>query len=117
MQLSSVCPCPVDFSNRRYAFRQQPSIGQWNLCRLAESLIAGGLFSKVCRLWRQPCSMVCRAALQHLCAHPCAHPVICPGSAEVSALAVLLCPIVEKCAARIGCFLRVIEEERVQRVC
>ena len=46
-QLSSACPYPVDFSNRRYAFRQQPSIGQWNLCRLAESLIAGGLFSKV----------------------------------------------------------------------
>lgn len=40
-------PNTTDFSGRRYAFRNQPQVVQWNLTALATSFVAVGLIEKV----------------------------------------------------------------------
>lgn len=40
-------PNTTDFSGRRYAFRNQPQVVQWNLMALATSFVAVGLIEKV----------------------------------------------------------------------
>ena len=40
-------PNTTDFSGRRYAFRNQPGVGQWNLMALATSFVTEGLCEKV----------------------------------------------------------------------
>ena len=50
-------PNTTDFSGRRYAFRNQPQVVQWNLMALATSLVAVGLIEKVwLALDQQSCS-------------------------------------------------------------
>lgn len=39
-------PNTTDLPGRRYAFGEQPSVGQWNLLQLAQSFIAGGLITQ-----------------------------------------------------------------------
>ena len=40
-------PNTTDFAGRRYAFRNQPQVVQWNLMALATSLVTVGLIEKV----------------------------------------------------------------------
>ena len=40
-------PNTTDFSGRRYAFRSQPGVVQWNLMALATSFVTEGLCDKV----------------------------------------------------------------------
>ena len=40
-------PNTTDMDGLRYTFRNQPTIGQWNLAQLASAMIAGGLLSQV----------------------------------------------------------------------
>ena len=43
----NLTPNTTDFSGRRYAFRNQPQVVQWNLMALATSLVTVGLCEKV----------------------------------------------------------------------
>lgn len=40
-------PNTTDLDGLRYTFRNQPSIGQWNLAMLATAMVAGRLIEKV----------------------------------------------------------------------
>lgn len=39
-------PNTTDMPGHRYAFKEQPSIGQWNLAQLANALAASGMLDK-----------------------------------------------------------------------
>ena len=44
-------PNTTDFSGRRYSFRGQPGVVQWNLMALATSFVTEGLCEKVSLTW------------------------------------------------------------------
>lgn len=47
-------PNTTDFSSRRYSFRNQPGVGQWNLIALATSFVTEGVCEKVRSLTQPP---------------------------------------------------------------
>lgn len=46
-------PNTSDLSGKRYTFRNQPEMGQWNLAQLANALIKGDLLNVVRGLLRR----------------------------------------------------------------
>jgi len=60
-------PNTTDFAGRRYAFRNQPQVVQWNLMALATSLVTVGLIEKVTlALVMFDCSHTCSGTRMHL---------------------------------------------------
>lgn len=59
-------PNTTDFAGRRYAFRNQPQVVQWNLMALATSLVTVGLIEKV-TLALAGCVFVCVCVCSHTC--------------------------------------------------
>jgi hypothetical protein len=69
-------PNTTDFAGRRYAFRNQPQVVQWNLMALATSLVTVGLIEKV-TLALAVCLCVCVCVATHAvvlaCIFGCEH--------------------------------------------
>lgn len=74
-------PNTTDFAGRRYAFRNQPQVAQWNLMALATSLVTVGLVEKVTP-----------ALVVFDCSHTCsaAHIFYCERNAHMPALSLHL---------------------------